>query len=204
MRTLTTIMTLLTLLSCSEQAPKNNTETKVRNTSIVTNSTIQNTHNDLDSLKFLTAVSKLEEIQFYVLGQDNVIITKDPTELIELNTTKSSFYSPYDKTNSGLVKYKTVKLARKYYVKRIDGIDGARPSANIIQLSFKDTKEASDWFGIYDNSPNKKAIQMKPKTELWLDSNHVYFIQTYHTPERNYLDLIKKTIIENLEKKIIK
>lgn len=200
MRILTTIMTLLTLLSCSEQAPKNNTETKVRDTSIETNSSFPQTLIDQDSLKFLTAVSKLEEIQFFVMGQDSVIITKDPTELIELNTTKSAFYSPFDKTDSGLVKYKTVDLARKYYVKRVDGIYGARPSANIIQLSFKDTKEASDWFGIYANSPNKKVIQMKPKTELWLDSNHVYFIQTYHTPDRDYLDLIKKTIIDNLEK----
>jgi hypothetical protein len=194
MKTLTTIITLLTLLSCSEQAPTNNSET------IGIDSSFHQTPINQDSLKFLTAVSKLEDINFFVMGQDSVIVTKETTELIELNTTKSAFCSPFDKIDIGLVKYKTVDKARKYHVKLVDAKKGARPSANVIQLTFKDTKEASTWFNVYDNSPNKKVIQMKPKTELWLDSNHVYFVQTYHTPDRDYLDIIKKTLIDHLEK----
>ncbi len=200
MRHLVFTLIFLTLWGCSEQASKNNTETLKTDTSVVTNSTFQQTTIDQDSLKFLTTVSKLEDINFFVMGQDNIVVTKDPTELIELNTTKSAFYSPFDKTDTGLVNYKTVDKVRKYHVKLIDGKNGARPSANIIQLSFKDIKEANNWFDVYDNSAYKKVIQMKPKTELWIHDNKVYFVQTYHTPDRDYLDLIKKIIIDNLEK----
>lgn len=84
-------------------------------------------------------------------------------------------------------------------MERRDGKSGARPSATIIQMTFSTTQNAIDWFAVFDNSPNKAIVLFKPKTELWLDSNKVYFIQTYRTPERDYIDLLKTSLIEKYQ-----
>jgi hypothetical protein len=192
----TIILTLLTLLSCSERTSEQENETKVVDNFIDKKSTSQKSTFDQDSIDFLKAIKSLENINFLINGQDSIVVTKDPTDLIELNTTKSTFHNSYAKADTGLIKYKTVDLVRKYHVKLKDDKSGARPSANIIQMTFKDNQEANDWFSVYYNCPHKSAIQGKPRTELWLQNNHVYFVQTYHTPERDYVNLIKKTIIE--------
>jgi hypothetical protein len=200
MRQLFLILTFLTLFGCSEDVSSNKTETIDKVNPVDLKSNFKEINFDKDSSDFFRIIPELEKVKFYLRGQDSVFATKDLTKLIELNSTKNAFYSSFDKTDTGLVNFMTVDIARKFHVKLIDGIVGTRPSGNIIQLTFNDTKEASAWFNIYDNSPKKKAIQLKPKTELWKHKNHVYFVQTYHTPERNYLDLIKTTIIDNLEK----
>lgn len=196
MKILTIILTLFTLMSCSERTSEQENKTKVTDNSIDPKSNSQKSTFDQDSIDFLKAIKSLENIKFFINGQDSIVVTKDPTDLIELNTTQSAFLNSFAKANTGLSKYKTVDLVRKYHVKLKDGKSGARPSANIIQLTFKDNKEMEDWFSVYEKSPNKSAIQGKPKTELWLEKNHVYFVQTYHTPERDYLNLIKKTVME--------
>jgi hypothetical protein len=200
MRQLFLILTFLTLFGCNEDVSMEKTETLDNVNPVDLKSNFNETNIDKDSSDFFRIISKLEKVKFFLRGQDSIFVTKDLTKLIELNSTKNAFYSSFDKTDTGLVNFMTVDIARKLHVKLIDGKIGTRPSGNIIQLTFKDTKEASDWFNIFDNSPKKKAIQVKPKTELWLHENHVYFVQTYHTPEKKYLDLIKTTIKDNLEK----
>ncbi len=201
MRALTiTILTFLTIFGCLDQTSKDIKQVKATELDIDTNINSRQTIIADDSARFYMSVKRLEEINFFIAGLDSVVVTKDPTEIIELNTTKSAFYNSSENSDTGHSKYLTVDLVRKYHVKRIDGQLGARPSANIIQLSFKDSEEANNWFDVFDKSYKKKIIQSKPKTELWLDSNHVYFVQTYHTPLMDYVDLIKKNIIENLKK----
>lgn len=196
MKISTIILTLFTLLSCTERTSEQENEAKLPDNVIDKKSTSPKSTFDQDSIDFLRAIKSLENIKFLIKGKDSIVVTKDPTDLIELNTTKSAFHNSFAKADTGLIKYKTVGLVRKYHVKLKDGKSGARPSANIIQLTFKDNQEANDWFSVYDKSPHKSAIQGKPKTELWLQDNHVYFVQTFHTPEIDYVNLIKKTIIE--------
>jgi len=203
MKSLIIILTIMTILGCSDQTSDDKTDTTGIAISVDTTYVSRLATINQDSMDFLTAVTGLEDIQFYIAGQDSVVVTNDPTDLIELNTTKKAFHSSFAQSDTGLIKYKTVGLVRKYHVKRKDGKTGAKPSANIIQLTFSDKKEATDWFDVYDNSPSKKAIQEKPKTELWLDDNLVYFVQTYHTPKREYIDLLKKTLIEKTKNKAL-
>jgi hypothetical protein len=89
-------------------------------------------------------------------------------------------------------------LIRKYHLQKIDGKDSPRPSATFIMINFKDSAAASDWFAV--NSKNKYDVltHFKPKSIYWLDNNKVYFIQTYHTPQWDYIDLLKTAFIENL------
>jgi len=200
MRTLTSILSILTIFGCSEQVEDNKTDKQDVNTPSGTFSVSQTIVPSRDSIDFLDAIKGLEDIKFYIGGLDSIAVTRDPTDLIELNTMLNAFYDPFTESDTGLIKYKTVELLRKYHVERKDGKTGARPSANIIQLSFKDTQEAAGWFTVYDNSPEKQIIRGKPKTELWLDDNKVYFVQTYHTPQRDYVDFLKTTLIEKIKK----
>jgi hypothetical protein len=196
MKISTIIWALFTLLSCSERASESAIETKVADHSVDKKFTSQSSTFDQGSIDFLEKIKSLESIKMFINGQDSIVVTRDPTELIELNTIKSIFQNSFVMLDTGLIKYKTVDLVRKVQVKLKDSISGVRPSANIIQLTFKDNQEANDWFRVYDKSLEKIAIQCKPKTELWLQGNHIYFVQTYHTFERDYVNLIKKIIIE--------
>lgn len=196
MKISTIIWALFILLSCSERASESAIETKVADRSFDKKFTSQNSTFDQENIDFLETIKSLESIKMLINGQDSIVVTRDPTELIELNTIKSIFQNSFVMLDTGLIKYKAVDLVRKVHVKLNDSISGARPSANIIQLTFKDNQEANDWFRVYDKSLEKIAIQGKPKTELWLQDNHIYFVQTYHTFERDYVNLIKKIIIE--------
>ncbi|GAK91814.1 hypothetical protein JCM19297_1695 [Nonlabens ulvanivorans] len=146
----------------------------------------------------MRVVKELEKIKFYVAGKDSVFVTKNIFDLNGKSGT-NAFQRIFADSDNKMKVFNSIITSRKYHVKRIDGKTGNRPSANIIQLEFNDEKQASEWFSIYDKSPEKGMIQVKPKTELWLDEDNVYFIQTYHTPERDYLNLLKETMIKNMD-----
>lgn len=190
------LFTLLIQFSCTEK--KSNAKNIKETPSIKTISEIKKSPIDKDSLEFLRVVKELEKIKFYVAGKDSVFVTKNIFDMNEKSGT-NAFHSIFRESDNKMKVFNSVITSRKYHVKRIDGKTGNRPSATIIQLNFNSEEEASNWFSIYDNSPEKGMIQAKPKTELWQDDNHVYFIQTYHTPKRNYLNLLKETMIELID-----
>nr|WP_042294521.1 hypothetical protein [Nonlabens ulvanivorans] len=190
------LLILLTQFSCAEK--KSDTKNIKETPSIETISEIKNSSIDRDSLEFLRVVKELEKIKFYVAGKDSVFVTKNIFDLNGKSGT-NAFQRIFADSDNKMKVFNSIITSRKYHVKRIDGKTGNRPSANIIQLEFNDEKQASEWFSIYDKSPEKGMIQVKPKTELWLDEDNVYFIQTYHTPERDYLNLLKETMIKNMD-----
>ncbi len=168
------------------------------------NNTVQNENYKKDFLikedsTFLKIIKELEEIQFFLSGRDSIFITNNPMDLTELNTLKQVFYSPFDSVEIGLKKYKNIDLIRKFHVRRKGDKKENVPSANIIQLNFKNFQNAQNWFDSYDKSIYRRIIENKPKTTLWLDENKIYFIQTYRTPNRDPLNIIKSTIIKKLE-----
>ena len=161
MKILTIILTLFTLMRCSERTSEQENKTKVTDNSIDKKSNSQKSTFDQDSIDFLKAIKSLENINFFINGQDSIVVTEDPNDLIELNTTKSAFLNSFAKANTGLTKYKTVDLVRKYHVKLKDGKSGERPSSNIIQLTFKDNQVLEDCFSIYDKNPNKSFVDRR-------------------------------------------
>jgi hypothetical protein len=178
-----------TFIGCTERTPDQPTHDR-SSTPITKSSAIET-----DSASLAQAIKSLEDLRFYIGGLDSIIVTTDPTTLPELNGILYAFQNSFSTSDSGLTRFKNVSLIRKCHVQRRDGKSGARPSANIVQLSFRNPQQAADWFAVYDQSPAKIAVQAKPKTELWLDGSEVYLIQTYHTPDRDYIELLKNALI---------
>lgn len=192
MRIFLGVLVLLFIVSCSDQTANDN---KVINDA---GNSIDDNLNQ-DSIDLFSGIKGLEDIQFYIAGRDSVVVTNDLMDLNEMNGIRGIFHNRFAKLDSGLLKYETLDIARKYHVKRKKDEVKVNPSATIIQLAFSDKRKASAWYSVYDNSPEKETIQGKPKTELWLDDHYVYFIQTYHTPKRDYIDLIKQTLIGKMQ-----
>jgi hypothetical protein len=197
MRIIIYLLTLLTTFSCAEKKSDSNQRDEISAKELVSDN--EEKPNENDRIEFYKIIKELEKIKFYVAGKDSVYVTKNIFDLNGKSGT-NTFYNIFAESEKKMEIFNSIVKSRKYHVKRIDGKTGNRPSANIIQLEFNNEKDASDWFSIYDNSPEKGMIQVKPKTELWLDNNHIYFIQTYHTPKRDYLNLLKETIIKNMNK----
>lgn len=147
---------------------------------------------------FFKIIKELEEIDFILEGKDSILTTRNPVDLIALNGIKGVFYTPFDRTKVGLMKYKKVDFLRKFHLKKKSNKKGV-PAVDIIQLNFKTTKDAQSWFDVYNTSIYKDIIDDKPKKTLWIDHRHVYFIQTYNTPNRKPLNLIKSTLVKKLK-----
>jgi hypothetical protein len=127
---------------------------------------------------FRNAVDSLANIGYFISGHDSLVISNDPTDFVEMNGIRNCFQNPFNKSDSGLIAYRQVEKVRKFHISKNGNQNGA--SATIIQLRFVDTLSAINWFGRLNNCKELKVIKMKPKTEIWLTDNHVYFIQSYH------------------------
>lgn len=149
-------------------------------------------------IDLLPIIRELTDIQFYLEGNDSILETTDPIDFIELNGIKSIFQDPFSDSDTGLIKYRNVELIKKFHVVRKDGKPEPRPSANILQLTFKNNESAQKWYGIYDKSLTKEIIKSKPKTNLWIMKNNIFFVQTYHTPKRDYIDLLSETLTRKI------
>ncbi len=181
---------ILFLYACNNQVGNQPIKKQAASESIEQNTFIE------DSI-FRRAINSLETINFYLAGNDSIVITNDPLTLVELNGVKNAFYSPFDEDDSGLQHYKQMKVLRKYHLK-LKPLKKNNPSTNVIQLFFKTSLAAKQWYTIFENSPDKKVIENKPKTCLWLDQNNVYFIQTYNTPDKTYLYQLQSNLKKQL------
>lgn len=175
------------LVNCARDKPKK----KLRD-SKSDQVTIQKTLGS--DLRFTQIINELSEIHFFLHGKDSVLESHDPCELMVLNSIKLAFDSPFDSTQTGLEQYKDVALIQKYDLKeQLEGKQTNR-SATIILMQFQNSKKANAWYDVFDQSLYKEFILNKPRTTLWQDKNKIYFIQTYFTPNRDCIDILKQTI----------
>lgn len=147
--------------------------------------------------KFPQAIDSLKNINYFISGKDSIATSKDPTEFIEMNGMRYCFEKPFDKSDSGMVAYRTVDSVRKYHVAKNKYQFG--PSANIIQITFPDIPAATKWFDRLTECREYQLIQLKPKTDIWLQGRYVYFIQTYYDPSRHILNQITTEFKRHIE-----
>ena len=146
---------------------------------------------------FAQAIDSLQNINYFISGKDSIATSKDPSDFVEMNGVLYCFENPFDKSDSGLVAYRAVESVRKYHVAKNKYQYG--PSANIILITFPDIPAATKWFDRLTECREYQLIQLKPKTDIWLQGRYVYFIQTYYDPSRHILNQIKTEFKRYLE-----
>jgi hypothetical protein len=182
------------LFACNNHSDNNSVENVIVDT-VVTNKQSRPTNDAVDY--FRNAVDSLGYIDYYISGQDSLVISNDPTEFIEMNGIRNCFQSPFDKSDTGLIAYRQVDKVRKFHVAKNRIQKG--PSANIIQISFIDTFSATKWYDRLNECKDFNVIKMKPKTEIWLEDKYVYFIQSYYDSDRQILNAITNKFRQNIK-----
>jgi len=160
----------------------------------VTNSDNDTLYNDI----FKNAIDSLTKLNYYISGRDSIVLSKTPTDFVEMNIIRYCFEFPFNKTDSGLYFYNQTLTVRKFHIAKNKIKDG--PSANLIQISFKDAIAAKKWYDKLTDSKMLEAAKMKPKTDIWQQDQYVYFIQSYYDPD----GIILKTIETNFKIELMK
>lgn len=147
--------------------------------------------------RFLHAIDSLSKIGYWLTGQDSVIISNDPADFVELNGVRNCFQTSVNNSAARLAAYRRVKNVRKGHVAKDSNPNN--PSATVIQISFGDSASAAAWFDTLSNSKQFPLLKIKPKTEVWLQGNAVYFIQSYRDYDGKVLELITDRFRVELE-----
>ncbi|MBC8047315.1 MAG: hypothetical protein H7Y00_10995 [Fimbriimonadaceae bacterium] len=184
----------IVLLGCNNQSGSE--KINRRKTDTISNDKKLNIINDTIDF-FRKAVDSLANIDYFISGQDSVVVSKDPTDFIEMNGIRYCFENPFDKSDTGLAAYRQVENVRKFHVAKNKRQNGK--SANIIQISFADNHNATKWFDRLNSCKEFEVIKMKPKTEIWSHGRYVYFIQSYYDSDRQVLNTILSKFKENVD-----
>lgn len=158
-----------------------------------------------DSIQFLTAVKGLEKCCLFFIEQDAIELTETglPVELsaeaendfteIPVGGSVSAMASQIDRLDEDEVP----PFVRVHVLKK-DEVKGERPSASLLMFYFDSEASAKDWVNKRDETPDDSVIYFKPKGILWASGNKAYMVETFHTPERDYVNQLKAELIRAL------
>ncbi|HLP50078.1 MAG TPA: hypothetical protein VK154_04295 [Chitinophagales bacterium] len=156
-----------------------------------------------DSARFLTAVKSLETCCQFFIEQDSLQLTEAglPLELnavaennldeVVVGKSVSAMAGQLDALEDEVVP----PFVRMHVVKKDD-----KPSASVLMFHFDSEGDAKDWVNRRDDVADDSVIYTKPKGILWAAGDKAYLVQTYNTPERDYVNLLKAELVKGMGK----
>lgn len=156
-----------------------------------------------DSIQFTYAVKSLESCCQFIIKQDSLRLSENGLPL-ELNAVAENnldevlvgkSVSAMAGQLDALEEDEAPRFVRMHVVKKDD-----KPSASMLMFYFDSEGDAKDWVNRRDDVADDSVIYTKPKGILWATGNKAYLVQTYNTPERDYVNLLKAELVKGMGK----